>query len=349
MNFKIRILYAIFILLLLYVANIFISTGFFRTIENNFEGEILKEINLPGAEDITISKIDSFAIVSSTKRNELPNTKQEIGGLYFIDLKNSAYKPIHLTKNFNKPFAPHGISIFKKDSIYTVAAINHTKEGEFIEIFQLINQELKHQKTLKNELIFSPNDIVLLNENSFYFTNDHKYKDGIQRLAEDYLGLAISNVVYFDGKNYTQAADGIAYANGINYDKKRNLLFVASPRKFLIKVYQKNKDNSLTFIENINCKTGVDNIEFDAENNLWVGAHPDLMHFASYVKGDKETSPSEIIKINYRGKSDYSIEQIYMEDGSKMSASTVAATFNTLIFTGNVMDNTFLILKKTTN
>jgi len=38
-----------------------------------------------------------------------------------------------------------------------------------------------------------------------------------------------------------------------------------------------------------------------------------------------------------------------MEDGSKMSASTVAATFNTLIFTGNVMDNTFLILKKTTN
>jgi len=302
MNFKIRILYAIFILLLLYVANIFISTGFFRTIENNFKGEILKEINLPGAEDITISKIDSFAIVSSTKRNKFPNTKQEIGGLYFIDLKNAAYKPIHLTKNFNKPFAPHGISIHKKDSIYTVAAINHTKEGEFIEIFQLINQELKHQKTLKNELIFSPNDLVLLNENSFYFTNDHKYKDGIQRLAEDYLGLAISNVVYFDGKNYTQAADGIAYANGINYDKKRNLLFVASPRKFLIKVYQKNKDNSLTFIEDINCKTGVDNIEFDAENNLCVGAHPDLMHFASYAKGDKDTSPSEIIKINYRQK-----------------------------------------------
>ncbi|KGL58715.1 SMP-30/gluconolactonase/LRE family protein [Polaribacter sp. Hel1_85] len=349
MNFKKRILYAVLILLMLYIANIFISTGFFRTIENSFEGHILKEINLPGAEDITISQIDSFAIVSSTARNKFPNTKQEIGGLYFIDLKDKTYKPTLLTKNFNKSFAPHGISIYKKDNMYTIAAINHTKEGEFIEIFQMKNKKLIHLKTLKNDFIYSPNDIVLLDENRFYFTNDHKYKKGIQRLAEDYLGLAIAKVIYFDGKNYTQVADGIAYANGINFDAKRNLLFVASPRKFLIKVYQKNKDNSLTFIEDIDCKTGVDNIEFDTEGNLWIGAHPNLMYFASYAKGDKEISPSEIIKINYKGKGDYTIKQIYMEDGTRMSASTVAATFNNLIFTGNVMDDKFLILEKTSN
>lgn len=349
MNFKKRILYAVFILLLLYVANIFISTGYFRTIENKFDGKILKTINIPGAEDITISHIDSFAIISSTKRNKFPNTKQENGGLYFIDLKNKEYKPIHLTKNFKKPFAPHGISIFKKNNTYTIAVINHTKEGEFIEIFKLINKELEHIKTLQNELIFSPNDIVLLDENRFYFTNDHQYKDGILRLTEDYLGLAISDVVYFDGQNYTQVADGIAYANGINFDKKRNLLFVASPRSFLIKVYQKNEDNTLTFIEDIDCKTGVDNIEFDTEGNLWIGAHPNLLHFSAYAKGDKDVSPSEIIKINYSSKGKYSIEQIYMEEGNKMSASTVAATFGNIILVGNVMDDNFLILKRTTN
>ena len=336
-------------MLLLFIANIFISTGYFRTIENTFEGEILKKVNLVGAEDITISQIDSFAIVSSTARNKFPNSTQEIGGLYFIDLKDSNYNPIHLTKDFKRPFAPHGISIFKKDSIYIIAAINHTLEGEFIEIFKLNNQELIHQKTLKNKLIFSPNDIVLLDENRFYFTNDHKYKDGIQRLAEDYLGLTIANVVFFDGKNYTEVADGIAYANGINFDKKRNLLFVASPRKFLVKVYKKNDDNSLTFIENIDCKTGVDNIEFDTKGNLCIGSHPNLLHFAAYAKGDKETAPSEIIKINYKEKGDYTIEQIYMEDGKSMSGSTVAATFKNLILVGNVMDDNFLILKRNNN
>jgi arylesterase/paraoxonase len=58
----------------------------------------------------------------------------------------------------------------------------------------------------------------------------------------------------------------------------------------MIKVYQKNED--------INCNTGVDNIEFDLEGNLWVGAHPNLLHFASYAKGDKKIASLEIIKIN---------------------------------------------------
>ena len=349
MKFKKRIFIATAILLLLFVANIFISTGFFRPIENKFDGELIQKINIEGAEDITISKKDSFAIMSSTIRNKTPSTTQESGGLYFIDLKADSYNPILLTQGFKKPFAPHGISIFQKENVTTIAAINHTDKGEFIEIFTLVDKQLTHQKTLKNEQIFSPNDIVLLDENRFYFTNDHKYKNGIQRLSEDYLGLSISNVIYFDGKNYIEVASGIAYANGINLDAKRNLVFVASPRKFLIKVYQKNEDNSFTFIEDIDCKTGVDNIEFDENNDLWVGAHPNLLHFASYAKGDKKTSPSEIIKIKYTKKDDYKIEQIYMDDGSKMSASTVAAPFGNIILAGSVMDTHFLVLKRNSN
>ena len=345
-SLKKRVLLSIFVLLILFIINIFWSTGFFRAIENKFEGEIFKKINLTGAEDISISKIDSFAIISSTNRKSFPNTEQETGGLYFLDLKTKNYDPIHLTENFKKPFAPHGISIFKKDSVNVIAAINHTKEGEFIEIFELIGAKFTHKKTLKHDFIFSPNDIVLLDENRFYFTNDHKYKDGIQRLAEDYLGLSISNVIYFDGMNYIEVANKIAFANGINIDLKRGLVFVASVRGFLVKVYQQNEDHSLAFIENIYCNTGVDNIEFDSENNLWIGAHPSLLHFNFYANGNKEISPSEIIKINYIEKGNYSIEQIYIEDGNTMSGSSVAAPFGNLILTGNVMDEHLLILKK---
>ena len=340
-----RILLLILVLLVLFIINIFWSTGFFRAIENKFEGKILKKVNLTGAEDITISKIDSFAIISSTARKSFPKTEQETGGLYFLDLNNKNYDPIHLTANFKQPSAPHGISIFKKDSISIIAAINHTIEGEFIEIFELFGTKLTHKKTLEHELIYSPNDIVLLDDNRFYFTNDHKYKGGIKRLAEDYLGLAMSNVVYFDGMNFIEVANKIVYANGINFDAKRNLVFIASVREFLVKVYQKNDDHSLTFVENIYCNTGVDNIEFDSQNNLWIGAHPSLLHFNFYANNTKEISPSEIIKINYIEKGNYSIEQIYIEDGNTMSGSTVAAPFGNLILTGNVMDEYFLILE----
>ena len=116
MKFKKRIFIATAILLLLFVANIFISTGFFRPIENKFDGELIQKINIEGAEDITISKKDSFAIMSSTIRNKTPSTTQESGGLYFIDLKADSYNPILLTQGFKKPFAPHGISIFQKEN-----------------------------------------------------------------------------------------------------------------------------------------------------------------------------------------------------------------------------------------
>ena len=347
MNKSFKSLFIFSILSLLsFIIYTFWSTGFFKTIDNKFDGQVLKEIKLKGTEDITISKKDSFAIISSTERKSFPNFKQEYGNLYFLNLKNKKYDLINLTKNFKTPFAPHGISIFKKDSLHVIAAINHTSNGEFIEIFHLIGTELIHKKTLKHKLIFSPNDIVLIDENKFYFTNDHKYMDGLNRLFEDYLGLSLSNVVCFDGNNFKKVANNIAFANGINFDSERNLIFVASVRKFLVKVFKKNIDNSLTFIEDIYCNTGVDNIEFDSENNLWIGAHPSLLHFNLYSSGITKISPSELIKINYEKKGQYNIEQIYIEKGNLMSGSSVAATLGKLILTGNVMDDKFLILEK---
>lgn len=340
-----KVILLLFILLIAFVANIFISTGYFRTIENKFDGEIVKKIKIPGAEDITVNIQDSFAIISSTDRGKFPPKENEVGGLYLMDLKTTDFNIIPLTNEFKEPFAPHGISIFKRDSTYKIMAINHTLEGHSIEVFNLKNEVLVHEKTLRDDSMISPNDVIMIDENRFYFTNDHKYTKGLGRLAEDYLGLSISNVIYFDGNNYYEVADGIGYANGINFDTKRNLLFIASPRKFLVKVYKPNEDGSLEYIEDIDCNTGVDNIEFDTEGNIWIGAHPNLLKFASYAQGKVDHSPSEIIKINYKGTNDYTIESIYLEEGKTMSASTVAAPFGDYLLTGNVMDDSFLILK----
>jgi len=38
-----------------------------------------------------------------------------------------------------------------------------------------------------------------------------------------------------------------------------------------------------------------------------------------------------------------------MDDGSKMSASTVAAPFGNIILAGSVMDTHFLVLKRNSN
>lgn len=339
-KFALTLLFAI----LIFVAYTFISTGFFRKVEPKFDGEILHEIPLTGAEDITISLQDSFAIISATDRAD--KSKDRFGGLYFLDLKTDQLKPTLLTNTIDFDFQPHGISFYKQDSIYHVAAINHPKEQHTIEFFELKDGILTHKRTLTDAAMVQPNDLVLIDQNRFYFTNDHGYTRGIGKTFEEYLGLSLSNAVYFDGKNYREVADGIAYANGINYDPNRNLMFIASPRKFEVKVYQRLDNGDLSHLEDIPCGTGVDNIEFDASGDLWIGCHPNLLGFSAYRAEKKDISPSEVIQIKYNGINDYTVKKVYVEDGSQMSASTVAAVFGKLILVGNVMDDNFLVLKK---
>ena len=165
---------------------------------------------------------------------------------------------------------------------------------------------------------------------------------------EEYLGFAAGNVVYYEGGIYKEVADKIAYANGINYNISKRLLFVASPRTFKINVYEVLDDNELNFISKIPCGSGIDNLEFDTEGGIWTGAHPNLLKFKSYSKNKSEISPSEILKINYNSPDDYQVEPIFTDKGEIFSASSAAAPFGPYVLVGTVKDNELTILKRTT-
>lgn len=333
-----------------YVLHIFYSTGFFRAIENTFSGSIEQKISIPGVEDIQVSYEDDFLIFSSDDRVAHRDGKSVQGHLYYLDLKSNNFEPVQLTTNLKFHFFPHGISMIKvNENEYKVYAINHVRRSHSIEVFKLYGDSLVHTNTLKDESMTSPNDLVAIDENQFYFTNDHRYTKGFGKFREEYLGWAVSNVVYFDGAQYREVADGIAYANGINFDSKRNLLFVASPRDFIVKVYEAVENGNLNLIEDIYCGTGVDNIEFEPSGKLWIGCHPNLLRFTFYAGGKWETSPSEIITIDYRNTNDFTKEVLFLDDGRNISASTVAVPYKNYIFTGNVMDKHFLVLKTDSN
>lgn len=330
-----------------FVAHIFTSTGYFRAIVPSDTKRILQKINIVGAEDIEISREAGFAIISSDDRAARRDGTAKQGALYFLDLKLENSAPISLTNSFDKPFFPHGISMLQLDSTnYRIWVINHFDKKHSIEVFDLNGTTLTHATTLMNAAILSPNDIVAIDKERFYFTNDHGNTSKIGLLAENYLGLRASNVIYFDGNDYQKVAGDIAYANGINYDFQRNLLFVASPRDFLVKVYSTEPTGDLNFIEDIIANTGVDNIEFDESGVLWIGCHPNLLRFSAYSQGKVATSPSEIIKIEYLGLGDYKVESIYIENGENMSAATVAVPYQNRIYLGNVMDNQMLVISK---
>ena len=328
----------------------FKALGVFTKIENNFDGQTVKIFDKHGAEDIQISHIDSFALVSSTNRQVYPPVRNEAGGLYRVELKSGEFKIKTLKSAIPTPFSPHGISMVKVDDYYRVLAVNNKMGPQTIEEFKFVNDSLIYVKTHSDSSMISPNDVLAIDRNSFYWTNDHKYTKGIKRFFEGFLALKISTVYHFDGKNYNKEVDDIAFSNGIIYDRNRNLIYVASSTGFLVKVYEPKSDGSLNFIEDIPVGTGVDNVALDEDGNIWVAGHPKLLTLHSYEAAkDKKISPSEIVKVTYKSLNDYTIEKIYVNDGSLMSASTVAAPFGNHILTGNLMDNKFLLLRQKKN
>lgn len=330
----------IVILLGAFVLHIFSSTGYFREIENS-NNEVLYSVDLPGVEDIEVNYKDRFLIFSSDDRASRRDGNPIQGGLY-LNYPDSG-KTILLTDRLDFEFYPHGISMIRKDSMtYRVFAINHFNDTHSIEVFDLYGDSLVHVNKHMDEKMISPNDLVALSDSSYYFTNDHGYTSRLGVLAENYLGLRVSNVVYFNGDEYTVVAENIAYANGVNVSNDLKTLYVASPRDFLIKVYSIQSDYSLEHLEDIDAGTGVDNIEVDKNGLLWVGCHPNLLHFTAYAAGKKSFSPSEIITVSYPEKK---ITPIYLDKGTTVSASTIAVPINEKLFIGTVMDDKVLVIK----
>lgn len=346
-----RVLYtllALVLLLCVYGAYILNSTGYFRKVENTNTQAILQSIPLYGTEDLTVSQQGEFVLISATKRGvQYPNADHQ-DGLYFMDLREEGAQPRLISGKFEKEFHPHGIDMIRLDSSrHRLFVINHVDKLNTVEVFTLHNRDsLVFEESLADPQMFSPNDIVALGDREFYFTNDKNATNIWGKFQENYLGKAACKITYFDGKEYRTVADGLAYANGINYDAERELMYIASSRGFLVNVYQREKNGDLTLLKTIPCETGVDNIELDTNGDLWIGCHPNLMAFKSYSQGKKAKAPSEIIKLVYHEDGSQSLESFFVDDGSNVSASSTAAVFRDKVIVGNVMDDHFVILKK---
>jgi arylesterase/paraoxonase len=343
------LLFLLLILVLMgsFLAYIFSTTGFFREIESSNDfGPIYQTIALPGVEDMAIARTDSLLILSVDDRAARREGKEGLKGLYLIDLRDPSFIPVSLTDQLDFPFFPHGISIFQLDSAkYGLMAINHVDGKHSVEHFILEGKNLTHQKTITDPNFISPNDLVMVGPDQFYYSNDHGYTDGLGVFAENYIGFKASNVGYFNGESAEKKVGRIGYANGIQFDASKRLLYVASVRAFQVKVYKVDENWDLTHLEDIPVGTGVDNIELDPSGNLWVGAHPNLLQFASYAAGKKPTAPSEVIQISYTSEKS-SVKSIFTDTGTTISGSSVALSWGDFLFIGTVMDSKVLVLKR---
>lgn len=346
MKLWLKIVFGILVIVVFFLGRTLVNAGFFTKIEPHFNGTVTEIDGFQGAEDITIDKAKGLALISSSDfLPDLPN-----GAIYLLNLNENSPKPVKLTEKLPfDDFHPHGISLYKSlNGAKKLFVVNHRKAGNFIEIFQFTDSTLVHLESISDPLFMSPNDIVGVGEREFYLTNDHDEPKSDWRTKKDLLQIPMGNVCYFDGKMATILADGFLYANGINTSLDGKKLFVAATSGQKITVFDRNiSTGNIIKMDDIAIK-GADNIELDEIGNLWVGCHPKLLAYLAHSKDHSKLSPSEILKIAYKNKGNYSLESIYLNDGNPLSASSVGAVFGNTLLIGSVFENKVLLcsLKK---
>ncbi|MEX0740787.1 MAG: SMP-30/gluconolactonase/LRE family protein [Pseudohongiella sp.] len=341
----------LFIAYVIYLAN---DAGEFRTLVNQHPGQCRQIPGMPGSEDITIHPDGRFAYISSDDRRSVISGNPSPGAIYRYDLNTPSATPVNLTPDADLDFRPHGISLYVgADGRETLFVVNHPGESLFgtpegnasgplhtIEVFDVTGDTLLHRQTHANELLISPNDVVGVDHDRFYVSNDHGSGPGALRQLEDYLRLPLANVVYFDGEAFGEAADRLSYANGINVSPDGAQLYVAEVSRNRINVYQRDPaSGSLTHQQGIDVGFGADNIEIDpATGDLWIGGHPRLLTFIRHAADESVLSPSQAVRVR-PGAPEYQVSTEFIDAGELISGASVAAWRDGRLLIGSVFED----------
>ncbi len=331
--------FIVIILIVIFVLKTLYQSGAFKSINEKECCDCLKVENLPGTEDIVIDRDSGIAFLSSHDRRAYVERSSKNGTIFIYPLDTYPGNPVPATRHIDFPFHPHGISLYKTDNgKLLLFVINHRDlELTTVEIFEYAGGTLTHVRSVESELMISPNDLLAVGDEQFYFTNDHGTRSEFTRALEDYFQLPLGSVVFCSGSDCRTAARGFTYTNGIALSRDGMTLYVSSTTGRFLRVLDRNpSDHTLKKRKDLKLNTGLDNIDVDEEGNLWVTGHPKLLTFVKHASDPGVNSPSQILRID--PENDFAHETVYVDSGEKVSGASVAARFRNRLLVGTVFE-----------
>lgn len=285
----------------------------------------------------------SQADTNSRKPNA--NTSYSSSGNSIIELK---IKP---SDNFKtSTFHPHGISVLEDKTVkgeHLIYVVNHVRGGkDRIEKFKFLpdDRELEHVRSFSSSFINIANDLAVVGEDKFYFTNCAYATIPLIFLMEQIFRFPWHDVVYFDGSIFQIAVPSLSGPNGITVSKDGKFVYVAMALTKGIKVFERFQNGSLAKIQDISLGTAVDNFHLSEDGKaLFSGNHPITLKLINHIDDPTTKSPSQVL--HYPLKSgrieEDKITELLYDDGSFLSASTVATVYQKNLFIGTFMGKLF--------
>jgi len=322
------------------------ATGQFATFET-VAVETCERVEVaPGPEDIQIDHETGLAYIATTDRRD-PDKDRRIG-IHVLDLNTPGARPQQLEGDLPEGFVPHGVSLWRgENGERRLFVVNLHRGHHAIEIFQIDEgNSLTHLETVTSEHFTAPNDLVAVGPRQFYVSNMQRSTGGVSLLAEQYLALPVTNVVYFDGNKAASAADGLISANGLNVSADGAEVYVAEPIARRINVYKRDlATGELSGRKRFPIGTGPDNIDVAPDGSLYIGSHPNLLAFIEHAGDPKAISPSHVVRLDpVSGEH----ETVFMSIDGEIDGSSTGPYWNGNLLVGGVFESHIMWCREAT-
>jgi len=323
--------------------------GAFKTIESEFEGACVDYPLDGSAEDIHIDRERGIAYLSvldrmGVARGEPPKP----GNIMALDLNTMELGNALATTTDH--MSPHGISLYiSPTGERTLFMINHPADR--VNGTETINRytetspgQFSLTQVLSHPDVISPNDLVAVGPKQVYVANDKGAANGWQKFLENIFGVGYSKLVYFDGDEGSTVLDDVASGGGINASTDGTLIYIGETGGQTLRVLNRAADGSLTDATKVKLGTSPDNVDVAADGSLTIAAHPNLMALIKhFINGTP--APSQVLHVTTDSDDalEYDVEEIYLNTGEQISASSVGATYKNKLLIGSITAKKVLI------
>ncbi|CAD8166935.1 unnamed protein product [Paramecium pentaurelia] len=266
----------------------------------NYSGCEYLNIDIPGAEDIL--QYGDHLIFASGNLAEIfakGIPQQQQASFYIVKNANQQSKPIQMhIYGFpsNIAFYPHGLHLWKHNSINYIFAVNHAYiyGGERVEIFKIIDDqhlEYQHSIIMGQQYTGTLKDLIVVSPDRFLITKLMPYTDPIEGRKQWGFGMNIKNFgvmtlkfqntnildCSFDMKHiqiipncHIISSQSFSWTGGITWDQEKTVWVGDNLRKT---IYQfKIEEEGLIKENSIKLPHQPDNINYDKINKRLIFA-----------------------------------------------------------------------------
>lgn len=289
---------------------------------------------------------DFYPFVKSTRDSSLrANAQNELkSSLFMLDMNYlDVLDPVALKivdKEYNRPtveFNLFSISAYQdENSNFKLITANYRPDTNVksIEMFtyDTLKRVMVHSNTYRvansSDVLSEMCDLVMAEDYLVYFTKCHSdggdykaVKFGVEvKSGEIWLINLRENVLY-------RVARGLFMPKSIAYLRSEELIVVTNLAQDGMSIFRKEKDFSLTKVQDIRLDSFVFNIHIDLDNNLWLTLYPklyqtfNLAHVEKYFIDKSDLVASELVKVTLsrRNKHDpkyeYTVQKHFSTNG----------------------------------